>query len=82
LFGIVGATHLAEHIMKPVVGELRAQAAYKSSDSPVVIVSADPAVQKLNLQVVEFYPDTDGTFKIKVQSGVEDSIRRLDAAKV
>lgn len=53
--------------MRTVVSELRHQTAYCSANYPVVIVSDDPEISKLQLQVVEFYPDTDGKFKVKVE---------------
>jgi len=58
------------------VGGMRQQAAYSDSDRPIVIVSDDPDIKELDLEVVETYPDTTdqydtfpngGTFKIKIR---------------
>jgi hypothetical protein len=63
--------------MKPVVGELRTQAAYAHSDTPIQLVSKDPDVARAisKLRVVAFYPDTTdthgnwvSTFKIEVET--------------
>lgn len=63
--------------MKTNVGELRAQSAYCDSERQVIIVSSDPEIGKLNLRVVEFYPDTTDakgnwtpTFKVKVERAI------------
>lgn len=59
------------------VGEMRAQAAYCESKTPVVLVSSDPKVRELleSLKVVRSYPDTtdengkwSSTFKIEVEA--------------
>ncbi len=58
------------------VGGMREKAALSPSDRPIVIVSHDPAINELDLEVVETYPDTTdqydvfvkgGTFKIRVK---------------
>ncbi len=60
------------------VGELRAQAAYTDSQTPVIVITDDEELRKLlggrKLVVAEFYPDTtdgDGhfnrSFKVKVR---------------
>lgn len=59
------------------VGEVRAQAAYCESKTPVVLVSSDPKVRELlvSLRVLRAYPDTtdengnwNSTFKIEVSA--------------
>ena len=63
-----GTDQIEEAIaVEPVtVGTLRQATALDRSDSPVVIVSDNPKVNRLDLEVTEVYPETDGTFKIKV----------------
>jgi hypothetical protein len=58
------------------VGRLRERTALQYHDTRVAIVSDDPDIKLLNLQVVEFYSDTvdehgnsRSTFKIKVRKG-------------
>ena len=61
---------------KDRVGELRAQSAYCNANRRVVLVSANPELNRLlqTMEVVQFYPDTtdefgnpdEATFKIKV----------------
>ena len=58
------------------VGGMRQQAAYSDSDRPIVIVSNDPSVEQMDLEVVRTFPDTTdqfghfvkgGTFKVEVR---------------
>lgn len=57
------------------LGTLRTQTAYANAQTPVIIVSKDPDIRALDLQVMEVYPDTTdaegervptGTFKLKI----------------
>ena len=59
---------------KATVGKLRQQCALSDADQPIVIVSDDPEIKALHLEVVEVFPDTTGpdgewgsTFKVKVR---------------
>ncbi len=63
--------------MEANVGSLREQSALCDADRRLVIVSDDPEVKALCLQVVKVYPDTTdehgryvSTFKIKVRRGL------------
>jgi len=59
------------------VGDLRAQAAYCSGATQVILVSKDPKVQEVlrGLRIMRFYPDTTdaegnwtSVFKVEVDS--------------
>jgi hypothetical protein len=54
---------------KGTVGEMRQQSCYCAAERPLSICTDDPELEALaaSLVVVESYPETDGSFKIKVR---------------
>ena len=63
-------------VKKNTLGALRQQAALSDADKRIIIVSNNPAIQKLDLQMISTYPDTvdndgkwidGGVFKIQVE---------------